>query len=325
MAEQGSSKANVSGPPLLVKQKLALKARRKGNCTRFPSIMFDPNAPTLQELLVYMGDEFPNNGECESFRYPSNLDRIDIEEIRDSYAFPDCIEVLVPSPEDRTCNWHPERLYVYREALEGGLRFPIHPFVVRLLAEAKVNTCQLYPNAWRYIYLFMVRCSLLKIPLSIPLFRSLFVFKNSPATRKGWVAIQHRTKSPPICDPCSLPEKLHDWQYHFCILEWKDGDWGEYFRSSFNWIIDPGKFALDLRSQEFDHWEALTTGAGSTHYRHFLNERNLVEVGLSPLSLEGKFIVALLVYDIVILIPTFCLVFFQLRRRWTLAPVCERP
>lgn len=93
-------------------------------------------------------------------------------------GFPPKITVRVPSPGDITCNWHPENLFVHKKARASGFRFPVHPFVARLLAEAKVNPCQLYPNSWKFIFIFMVRCHKEGIPLNIPLFRSIFMFKN---------------------------------------------------------------------------------------------------------------------------------------------------
>lgn len=72
---------------------------------------------------------------------------------------------------------------MFAEALKSGLRFPIHDFIIHLLANAKVNPCQLTPNSWKMVHVFMVSCHLKKIPLSVLVFRAIFMFKNSPSIR----------------------------------------------------------------------------------------------------------------------------------------------
>lgn len=194
----------------------------------------------------------------------------------------------VPGPGDRTCNWHHEKLFVYKEAILSGFRFPVHPFVVRLLAEVKINPCQLYPNSWRFIFIFMVRCHQEDIALNIPLFRSIFMFKNSPLVRKGWVSIQHRPGVPHIVNASSLPDSFHGWQHNFVILHWKGGDWGRYFRTRFGHVSDAGFYLLELNRLDLSNRDKLISDNGRTHYREFLNETALVEAGFSTLSPKGN-------------------------------------
>lgn len=70
-----------------------------------------------------------------------------MREIKEKYSFLSCIKVCDLGFSDRTCNWDRERLCVFKGAPEAVLRFPVHPFIIRLLAHIKVHPCQLYPNS----------------------------------------------------------------------------------------------------------------------------------------------------------------------------------
>lgn len=122
-----------------------------------PPSYIDRRFHSLLDLLNAMRDAFPNNSELVSYHSPCKLDEQDVEQIRKSYGFPDSVKASLPGLGDRTCNWHPEKLCVYKGALEAGLRFPVDPFIIRLLAELQVHPCQLYPNAWRIVLVFMLR------------------------------------------------------------------------------------------------------------------------------------------------------------------------
>ncbi|KAK1357003.1 hypothetical protein POM88_050259 [Heracleum sosnowskyi] len=273
------------GPSSTLAQKMAARAKKGNNLSCVPVVIDEP-LPTLFELVNQMGDAFPNNAEFDSFKFPSTPGKVDVKR-RKKYSFPKDLKIVVPDPGDRTCNWNPERLFVYRDAIAAGLRFPLHPFVVRLLAELRINPCQLYPNSWKFIFIFMARCLKEGIPLSVPIFRSIFVLKNSPVTRKGWVCIQHRPGVNHICNNASLPDSNHEWRHHFVVLYWKGGDWGQYFRSDFNHVVDFGSHINKLKSHEFPDMDDLITGHDHIHYRSFLTERIMVEVGMSRLSLEA--------------------------------------
>ncbi|KAL8124561.1 hypothetical protein AgCh_012279 [Apium graveolens] len=61
-----------------------------------------------------------------------------------------------------------------RDALDAGLRFPLHPFFPHLLADLQINPCQLPPNAWRNILCFMVCCLREGFPLSVAVLGRFF-------------------------------------------------------------------------------------------------------------------------------------------------------
>lgn len=138
----------------------------------------------LKESLDEMKDAFSNNACLDVFNHSCKMSEGEIRKIKERYSFPSCIKVREPNYNDITCNWDPERLCVFKGALVARLRFPVYPFIIRLLAAIKVHPCQLFPNSWRLIVIFMLRCHQLEIPFSNSMFRSIFLVKSSPEERQ---------------------------------------------------------------------------------------------------------------------------------------------
>lgn len=280
-------------PPVSMMEAMTKRSRMrtaKGKEEIKPSSYVDRKFESLLDLLNIMRDTFPNCASLDSFSSPSKLNEKDVQKIKDSYHFPSAIKVRLAKPSDRTCNWHPERLCVYWGALDAGFRFPVDNFIIRLLAEYQIHPCQLYPNSWRYISIFLIRCRQLGIHPTTTLFRSIFVASNSSDQKKGWVSLKHRAKIPHMVNPYSLPDSQHFWEREFVILEWKGGDWGNFFVKRFGVVKDSKHFVCDLDDSELQDRDWLLADDGCTHYKMFLNEKNLIEAGLSFLSVEGNFL-----------------------------------
>lgn len=261
----------------------------------------DRRFDSLLDLLSTMREAFPNSAELDSYNSPCKLKESHVRKIRADYSFPDSVKVRLPGVADRTCNWHPEKLCIHKGALEAGLRIPVHPFIIRFLAELQVHPCQLYPNAWRFIIIFMLRCRDLGIPLSTTMFRSIFMVKNSSKLKKGWISFQHRPSVPNIVNSHSFPDSHHYWEREFFILKWDGGDWGQFFVKRFGEVEDSSHFIAD---------------DGRSHFRVFLTERKLVEAELSFLSLEGNYF-SFVDYELYLFLFRYFSFMFQLRRNWT--------
>lgn len=76
------------------------------------------------------------------------------------------------------------------------------------------------------------------------------------------------------------------------ILKWRGGNWGHFFVSKFGEVNDSLHFVCDLSPEELLDRDRLIADDGRTHYKVFLNEKRLVEAGLSLLSIEGKIFIA---------------------------------
>ena len=186
-------------------------------------------------MINTRGDEYPSLSHLDSYNHSNTFHEEDgrIANFNRLYKLPSHLRIEPALPGDRTCQWEGDTIFIYRGALLGGLRFPFHEFITRLLADVQVNPCQLPPNAWRNILCFMVLCIRKNFPLSVPLFRKIFQFYNCPLTQPGWVLIRQRPKIPHIFDGKSVPENNPKWRDEFVRLVWEGGDWPPFFAGLF--------------------------------------------------------------------------------------------
>ncbi|KAL8115130.1 hypothetical protein AgCh_021815 [Apium graveolens] len=101
---------------------------------------------SLKSMLDERADEYPSTVHFDAFHHRSMLREKDVEVIKSTYSGPDCLRVRRVKPSERACNLCHQRLFVFKAALHYGLRFPLNPFIPRLLAELKIHPCQFYPN-----------------------------------------------------------------------------------------------------------------------------------------------------------------------------------
>ena len=163
------------------RSRLAARAAQRGTYIDIPPVL-----DSISELLQEVGEYFPNNTSLNSQSYASKmLDQEEVDKYNRLYAIPPPFKLTLVGPGDRTCNWRPSDLCIYKEVLMSGVRIPFHDFIIRLLANLRINPCQLVPNAWRVITCFIALCTNKQLPLSVPVFRSIFQFRNSPFELSG--------------------------------------------------------------------------------------------------------------------------------------------
>jgi hypothetical protein len=68
---------------------------------------------------------------------------------------------------------------VYADALEAGLRFPLHPFFSDALFHFGLAPSQITPNGWRVQVGFVVLCHDASVLPSVALFRHFFSSRSS--------------------------------------------------------------------------------------------------------------------------------------------------
>ena len=119
-------------------------------------------------------------GEMEPEKYHSVLTSEDLGRIRGYCFIPSEFDLEVPGPSDRVhcppVGW----LGIYEDSLKAGLRFPIHPFVIKLLTEYNMCPAQIVPNSWRIIIGFLSLCLLHKRTPTVNLFRACYTLKAHP-------------------------------------------------------------------------------------------------------------------------------------------------
>ena len=237
-------------------------------------------------MLRERGSDFQSLEELDS--YGQFLDTQIIHEYNVAFNFPEEFVIKMVEPGDRTYHWDPSHLFEYRDALLGGLRFPVHPFIPKLLADIQISPCQLVPNGWRLVHCFLVQCSRKELEPTVPVFRKIFQFKNSAISYPGWVYISHRPGVPHIFNPASIPDNNIKWKDEFLKLEWKGGDWGTLFRKSFSRVQDGSANTIKLTEAEQVAYNKLVEDDGRSLGWELLDEFTLKSVGLSRVSDEGR-------------------------------------
>ena len=82
---------------------------------------------------------------------------------------------------------------VYKDTMETGLRFPLHPFVIEVLNSYNIAVSKLYPNDWGCIIAFIMIYIAISIEPTLTAFRYIFRLRRCTAAQGlGWVTFQHR-------------------------------------------------------------------------------------------------------------------------------------
>ncbi|KAM0918535.1 hypothetical protein ACQ4PT_009038 [Festuca glaucescens] len=74
----------------------------------------------------------------------------------------------------------PGSVVVYADALEAGMRLPLHPFYVTVLSHYGIAPGQLMPNGWRALAGFVVLSHFTGVPPSLAVFRHFFSLCGFP-------------------------------------------------------------------------------------------------------------------------------------------------
>ena len=76
---------------------------------------------------------------------------------KDRFQFPKGTKARLPMKDEKACAFaHEEVFFFYEAAFSCGLRFPIHPFIMKLLHYLNLAPRQLMPNSWRIVISCMV-------------------------------------------------------------------------------------------------------------------------------------------------------------------------
>ena len=79
------------------------------------------------------------------------MDAETVARFKDRFQFPARVHVRRPSEEDRACHFFPGEICIYEVAFSYGLRFSVHPFIMKLLDHFGIAPVQLMPNSWRIV------------------------------------------------------------------------------------------------------------------------------------------------------------------------------
>ncbi|RRT36698.1 hypothetical protein B296_00051046 [Ensete ventricosum] len=77
--------------------------------------------------------------------------------IREQYSIPAEYGLHIPQPGQRPYSSDVPGVFISVDALEAGLRFPLHPTIEECIGW-RISSSQVAPNSWRYLVVFLGEC-----------------------------------------------------------------------------------------------------------------------------------------------------------------------
>ncbi|URD94659.1 receptor-like serine threonine-protein kinase [Musa troglodytarum] len=110
----------------------------------------------------------------------STLDERMVGILRRRYDIPEEYSLSAPEAGQRAFDPVPKGFALTADALEAGLRLPLHPIIVSCISLWRISPSQITPNSWRYLVAFLGECHYANIAPTRNLFLSCFrLFKGS--------------------------------------------------------------------------------------------------------------------------------------------------
>ncbi|RRT52443.1 hypothetical protein B296_00017103 [Ensete ventricosum] len=99
--------------------------------------------------------------------------------IRERYSIPVEYGLHVSQPGQRPYSLDAPGMCISVDALEVGLRFPLHPLIEECLRWWRISPSQVAPNSWRYLIVFLGECRGAEIIPTRDLFMACFCLCKS--------------------------------------------------------------------------------------------------------------------------------------------------
>ena len=189
-----------------------------------PPLPFDEGKEKIN-LITYPGgsDYLKSAVEHAAMVGPSKVDPSYGSIFAERYRPPLGIRVWVPDALTFYAATVPEMVCFFEVAFDNGLRFPLHPFMKRVLQHFNICPSQLTPNGWGILVglLAFFRDKGLGIP-SLALFLHLF---RPNETAEGFLYFSRRSGAPAVI--LDIPSSHRSWKGRY------------FFVSGPNWEYNP--------------------------------------------------------------------------------------
>ncbi|RRT45292.1 hypothetical protein B296_00032274 [Ensete ventricosum] len=106
------------------------------------------DARVLRDLEVMMSDHDLDTAVTEG----------SLAVIREWYSIPTKYGLHVSQPGHRPYSLDAPGICISVDALEAGLRFPLHPLIEKCWRWWRISPSQVAPNLWRYLVIFLDEC-----------------------------------------------------------------------------------------------------------------------------------------------------------------------
>ncbi|RRT84286.1 hypothetical protein B296_00000154 [Ensete ventricosum] len=192
--------------------------------------------------------------------------------IQKRFSIPNEYVLRAPRSGQRPYHPCPGGFSISIDALEAGLRFPLHPVIGEYLSWWQVSPGQIAPNSWRYIITFLGECKGSGIVPSRDLFLSCFCLCRG----QGGCYLTARSGF----RVGGAPSNNKGWKSRFLFVSRCQGwDFG------IEWSTYPISNVLpNLSDEETNMVERLKSILSASRAVRNLTEEWLVEAGLSPTS-----------------------------------------
>ncbi|KAJ8510847.1 hypothetical protein OPV22_001281 [Ensete ventricosum] len=201
----------------------------------------------------------------------SAVTEVSLAAIRARYSIPAEYGLYIPEPGQRPYSLDVPGMCISVDALEAGLRFPLHPLIEECLKRWRISPSQVAPNSWRYLVVFLGECRGAGIIPTRDLFMTCFRLCKSRGGYYLTARVGFRVSG--------APSSNKGWKSRYLYVSGLGWGFG------FSWSAHPIGNAPPYLSEE----EAVLVGRlkgilSSSCAIKEMTELWLVEAGLSPAS-----------------------------------------
>ena len=139
------------------------------------------------------------------------------------YRPPPGVRIWVPNVLTFYAAFVPGMVCFFEVAFDNGLRFPLHPFMKRVLQHFNICPSQLAPNGWGILVWLLA--SFRDRGLGIPSLALLLHLFHPKETTEGFLYFSKRSEAPAVIS--DLPSSHRSWKGRY------------FFVSGFNWEYNP--------------------------------------------------------------------------------------
>ncbi|XP_019163628.1 PREDICTED: uncharacterized protein LOC109159968 isoform X2 [Ipomoea nil] len=152
---------------------------------------------------------------------------------------------------------------VHYDSIKAGLRFPLHPFLVKVLLHYNLVPAMIPPNGHRLITLFLMGHALLGKEPTLELFQYMFIIFEGVGEIEGFVQFQSRPNRRMVE---KIPKNTRSWKYKYFFVKLEQDEVGfvNQWSSKVTKVASPSRSdALDkdvaaLRALQLDGLKGIT-------------------------------------------------------------------
>ena len=196
--------------------------------------------------------------------------------IAKSIPWPQGVELCLPEDGGTSLAYYENCLVVHTFSLDAGFRLPLPDHYRDFLKLNGISASQIYPNGWRYLAAYTMRCHALHVTPRGDRMVGLFITKNDGAMIN---------LSPSSLNLVNKPSNVGRWRNSWFLVKSLDP-------SNFNCSIHPTPFSRPKKPAKrlIESWRsAIHLEGAPLDYKKLITPENLEKAGLSLPRRSGLF------------------------------------